>query len=90
MEYFEFVAIPQYIMQFIRGGASGGISLKELYILLGVAGGAYFICLIIGGLALFTLAERAGLKHTWLGFLPFVTPTMQEKWRARLPFSARR
>lgn len=70
MEYFEYVQIPQYLMQFLRGG-SGGISLGELYILLGVAGGAYLFCLILGGLALYVMAERAGVKHSWLGFIPF-------------------
>ena len=75
MEYFAYLQIPEYIIQIFRqymsGGAAAGISPDELYILLGVAGGAYLICLILGGLALFVMAERAGHKHSWLGFIPF-------------------
>ena len=71
MEFFEYMTIPQYIIQFARGGITGGVSLKELYILLGVAGGAYLVCLVMGGLGLYVMAERAGVKHSWLGFLPF-------------------
>lgn len=70
MEFFEYLRIPQYIMQFMRNG-SGGISLDELYIMFCVAGGAYLICLILGGLALYVMAERADVKHSWLGFIPF-------------------
>lgn len=70
MEYFEYLRIPQYILQFTRG-ASGGVSVKELYIMFGVAGAAYLICMIFGGLALYAIAERAGIKHSWLGFIPF-------------------
>lgn len=84
MEFFEYLRIPQYIMQFVRNGS--GISLGELYILLGVAGGAYFICLILGGLALFTMAERAGLKHSWLGFLPFANTYYAGKVAGESPF----
>ncbi len=70
MEFFSYLRIPQYLIQFFRSGA-GGISLDELYILFGVAGGATLVCLMLGGLALYTMAERAGVKHSWLGFLPF-------------------
>ncbi len=70
MEFFEYLTIPQIIIQLFRNGS--GITLEELYILMGVAGGCYLVCLIFGGLALFAMAERAGIKHSWLGFLPFV------------------
>ena len=86
MEYFEYLQIPQYIMQFIRGGASGGISLYELYILFAVAGGAYLVCLLLGGLALFTMAERAGIKHSWLGFIPFANTYYAAKVAGETPF----
>ena len=89
MEYFEFLQIPQYIMQFLRGGASGGISLYELYILFAVAGGAYLVCLLLGGLALFTMAERAGVKHSWLGFIPFANTYYAGKVAGETPFFGR-
>ena len=75
MEFFEYVRIPQYLIQLIRQfvdtGSTAGISLEEFYILLAVAGGAYLFCLVLGGLSLYEMAERAGIKHSWLGFLPF-------------------
>lgn len=73
MEFFEYLSIPQIIIQFVRGGlsGSGGISLEELYILMAVAGGCYLVCLVFGGLALYTMGTRLGLKNAWLGFLPF-------------------
>ena len=71
MEFFEYITIPRYIIQFARGGLSGGVSLQELYIIFGAAGGAYLVCLILGGLGLYVMAERAGIKHSWLAFLPF-------------------
>ena len=85
MEYFRFVAIPQYVMQFLRG-VNGGISLDELYILLAVAGGAYLFCLILGGLALYVMAERAGIKHSWLGFVPFANTYYAGKIAGETPF----
>lgn len=84
MEFFEYLRIPQYVIQFMRNGS--GISLGELYILLGVAGGAYFVCLVLGGLALFTMAERAGVKHSWLGFLPFANTYYAGKVAGESPF----
>ena len=69
MEYFEYLRIPQYILQFTRG-ASGGVSVSELYIMFGVAGAAYLICLIFGGLALYAIAGLAAIKQSWLGVFP--------------------
>lgn len=69
MEFFEYLRIPQVVMQYF---SSGGITIGQLYILLGVAGGAYLVSLVVGGLALYNMAERAGMKHAWLGFLPFL------------------
>lgn len=85
MEYFEYLRIPQYILQLVRG-ASGGITLGELYIMFGVAGGAYLICLVVGGLALFTMAERAKVKHSWLGFIPFANTYYAGKITGEIPF----
>ena len=89
MEYFEYLRIPQYILQFTRG-ANGGISLEEMYILLGVAGAAYLFCLILGGLALYVMAERAGIKHSWLGFIPFANTYYAGKVAGESPFMGKR
>ena len=90
MEYFQYLSIPQYIMQILRGGASGGISLQELYVLFAVAGGAYLFCLILGGLSLYVMAERAGLKHSWLGFIPFANTYYAGKIAGEAPFFAKK
>lgn len=89
MEFFEYLRIPQYIVQFFRNG-SGGVSLNELYIMFGVAGGAYLICLVLGGLALFAMAERAGIKHSWLGFIPFANTYYAGKVAGETPFFGKR
>lgn len=41
------------------------------YICIGVGCGLYLVGLIMGGFGLYTMAKRAGVKHGWLGFLPF-------------------
>ncbi len=67
MEFFNWLSVPQYVLQY----AFGGISISQIYICLGVAGALYFICLMLGGLGLYTMGTRAGVKHAWLAFLPF-------------------
>ena len=89
MEFFEYLRIPQYLVQFFRSEA-GGISLNELYIMLGVAGGAMLVCLILGGLALYVMAERAGVKHSWLGFIPFANTYYAGKIAGETPFFGRK
>ena len=94
MEFFEYVRIPQYIIQLVRqlvyGGAAAGISLEELYILLAAAGGAYLFCLILGGLSLYVMAERAGVKHSWLGFIPFANTYYASKVAGEVSFFGRK
>lgn len=68
MEFFDWVSVPQYIISALQGG----VTLGQLYICLGVAGGLYLVCLVFGGLGLYSMAKRAGVKHPWLGFIPFV------------------
>lgn len=89
MEYFQYLRIPQYVLQFTRG-TSGGISIAEMYVLLGVAAAAYLICLVLGGLALYVMAERAGVKHSWLGFIPFANTYYAGKVAGESPFLGRR
>ncbi len=67
MEFFELTSIPQTIYQVFYGG----ITMTQLWISLGVAGGLMLVCLLFGGLGLMTMAKKAGVKHGWLGFLPF-------------------
>ena len=94
MEFFEYIRIPQYFIQIVRqmayGSGAGGISLEELYILFAVAGGAYLFCVILGGLSLYVMAERAGLKHSWLGFVPFANTYYAGKVAGETPFFGRK
>ncbi len=81
MEFFNWVNVVQvfteyymrYFMQAQAVTAAGFIeSLRNfLYISIGVAGGLYLVCLVLGGLGMRTMAKRAGLKHSFLAFLPF-------------------
>ena len=67
MEFFSLVSIAETICAY----AYGGITYTQLYISLGIAGGLLLLCLIFGGIGLYTMAKRAGYKHKWLAFLPF-------------------
>ena len=67
MEYFNWLLIPQYFMQYVFGG----ITLDQIYICMGVAGALYLVCLLLGGLGLWVMGTRQGIKHAWLAFLPF-------------------
>jgi len=67
MEFFNWLSVPQYVLQY----AFGGLTMTQIYICMGVAGALYFICLMFGGLGLYVMGTRAGVKHAWLAFLPF-------------------
>ncbi len=84
------ISVPQFILQYIREYLTsstgpvglGGLLANELlywYITLGVGGGLYLLGLIFGGLGLRTLARRAGVKHAWMGFLPFANTYLAGK-----------
>ncbi len=45
--------------------------IRNQIICVGVAAGLYIFCLIFGGIGLYSMAKRAGLKHKWLAFVPF-------------------
>ncbi len=47
------------------------ILLKELYIIFAVAAGIYLVCLVFGGIGMHVMAQKAGVKHSWLAFIPF-------------------
>ncbi len=76
MEFFDWINIPQFFMEyFLRANtAEEYINMQRMGLLISiaVAGGLYLICLIFGGIGLFTIAKREGYKHPWLGFLPFL------------------
>ena len=75
MEFFDWVNIVQVFAEYFTTAATPEAYiealLRTLYISLGVAGGVYLICLVLGGLGMRKMAQRAGMKHTFLAFLPF-------------------
>ena len=78
MEFFEWISIPQFFMQFFGPTA---FETKEALIRyyfsvqtisLYVAAGIYLLCLILGGLGMMTMAKKVGMKNSWMGFIPFL------------------
>ena len=78
--YIGWITVPQYIVNLVLryGNISvdsfaESIALERLcyWIILGVGLGLFFVGVIFGGIGLMKLAKRAGVKHGWLGFLPF-------------------
>lgn len=78
------ISVPQFILQYVNIPAG---TLPELianerliwWITLGVAGGLYLLGLIFGGFGLMKIAKRAGVKHGWIGFLPFANTYLAGK-----------
>lgn len=78
MEFFDWMIIPQIVMQFFgQTEFETKEALIDSYIniqtiSLYVAAGLYLICLIMGGLGMMVMAKRVGLKNRWMGFVPFL------------------
>lgn len=68
MEFFEWLSVPQFIFTYVQ---KGYIYMHQLYICLGIAGGMYLLCLIFGGLGMYTMAKKQNMKYSFLAFLPF-------------------
>ncbi len=75
MEFFDWISVPQFIMKYALQAKSAEEFIEmqrmSLIISLIVAAGLYLVGHIFGGVGLYTIAKRAGIKHPWLGFLPF-------------------
>lgn len=77
MEFFEFFSVAQVIVSFFTPGTEDfayavRLSLRILWLGLAIGLAIYLAFLVLGGLGLRKLAKRAGLKHTWMGFVPFL------------------
>ena len=76
MEFFDWINVVQIFTEYFTVATVSSaaeyvqVVLRILYISVGVAGGLYLICLILGGLGMHTMAKKVGMKHSWLAFLP--------------------
>lgn len=68
MEYFDCMSLAQICFELFQGG---NITMKQIYLCFGIAGGLYLICIVFGGIGLSAMAKRQGIKGSWMGFLPF-------------------
>lgn len=75
MEFFDWLMIPQYFMQYVFGG----VTLEQIYIFMGVAGALYLVCLVFGGVGLWIMGSRQGIKYAWIGFFPFANTYLAGK-----------
>ena len=76
MEFFDWMTVPQIILNYLSVGAesaAGAVAeiLRIQKICLIVAAVLYLAGLICGGFGLMTMAKKQGIKHWWLGFVPF-------------------
>ena len=76
MEFFDWTNIVQTFAEYFTVATVSSaaeyiqVLLRIMYISVGVAGGLYVVCLILGGLGMRTMAKKVGMKHSWLAFLP--------------------
>ena len=77
MEFFDWMGIPSFFIEYYLD-TTGPITeivaalIRAQIITLCVAAGLYVIGVVFCGLGLITLAKNAGIKHRWMGFLPFL------------------
>ena len=84
MEFFAWLNIPQYVLQFIAQEAdspeiAAEIFRKDFIICLIVAAGLFAVGLVMGGIGLMKMAKKEGVKHGWLGFIPFANTYLAGK-----------
>lgn len=77
MEFFEFFSVAQVIVGYFTPVTEDfayavQLSLRILWLGLAIGLAIYAAFLVLGGLGLYQLAGRAGLKHRWMGFVPFL------------------
>lgn len=66
----EFIEWSSVITAFYMGDTPA--SLRNFYFLsFAIAGGIYLICLLLGGFAMYTMAKKVEMKHSFLAFIPF-------------------
>ncbi len=77
MEFFDWINVVQFFTEYFTvatvSSAAEYIEVlrRIMFISVGVAGGVYLVCLILGGVGMHAMAKKVGMKHSWLAFLPF-------------------
>lgn len=77
MEFFDWINVVRFVTSFFTVAEVSTaaeyleVLLRIFYISVGVAGGVYLVCLILGGVGMHAMAKKVGMKHSWLAFLPF-------------------
>ncbi len=81
MEFFAWIAIPQLIYNYFIDLSKYGYHDRLVYIAVccAVAGALFLVSLVFGGLGLMRMAKEQGVKHGWLGFLPFANTYLAGK-----------
>lgn len=89
MEFFDWLNIPQMFLQYFGGYISGDFSspgaasayMFRLNLICVIVAAALFIVgTVFGGIGLMTMAKNRGVKHGWLGFIPFANTYYAEKF----------
>lgn len=77
MEFFDWLQAPWLVIEYMNLGnvssaaEAAALTLKILYISLGVAAGLYLLGHLLGGIGLMKIAKRQNLSYWWFGFIPF-------------------
>ena len=93
MEFFSWLGFAQTITQFIPSITEdmtvvdiAAQMLLEFFICIGAAAGIFLITLILGGVALNTMAKRQGKKGSALAYLPFANTYVAGKLAGEATF----
>ena len=89
MEFFDWLNVPQAILQYFNGylgrdfstaTSTASFMLRINLICIIVAAVLFVVGTVFGGIGLMTMAKRRGVKHGWLGFVPFANTFYAEKF----------
>ncbi len=69
MEFFQWFNSIIFFWTFF----STEMTFIQLWIVFGVCAGIYVACLVFGGIGLYAMAKKEGIKHKWLSFAPFAS-----------------
>lgn len=77
MEFFEYFGLAQGLVSLFYPSTDSlerAVAIQKSILLSSVLVGLaiYVLFLVLGGLGLKKMAERAGIKHVWMGFVPFL------------------